>query len=122
MPILNIELVIYQALVIVLSLSLLAVIGNQFFSARRRRASLHSAKPLDETSRMIGVLQQMQMLMIDHPTASLLDLLALIQHLQQTYGPQTALESVIQSLVAEHLHAQYRRRVALRKQQKAVTS
>lgn len=116
----KVELAIYLGLVIVLSLSWLAIIGSQFFGARQRRTYTHAAKYLDETSRMIGVLQQMQTLMPDNPTASLADLLALIQRLQQAYGSQAELEAVIQRLVAEQLYEQYRRRKALRRQPKAV--
>jgi hypothetical protein len=69
-----------------------------------------------ETRRLIGVLQQWQVLLASASTPACLITLADVQEvilaLQQTFGPSTTLETMIQHLVGQDLREQIERRQA----------
>ncbi len=59
-----------------------------------------------DLARTIGVLQQLQKLVVAHNDASLADVQHVVQDLQRDFGEDTQLESVIQALVGQHLALQ----------------
>ena len=69
------------------------------------------------TRRLIGVLQQWQVLLapacaVSVTEVTLADVLAVIEALQQTFGPTAPLEAIIQRLVGQDLREQIERRQA----------
>ncbi len=58
----------------------------------------------DEVSRIVGVMQHLQCLLAEN--ATLTDVSNLVGNMQQEFGSQERLETVIQALVGRHLAAQ----------------
>ena len=68
---------------------------------------------LDDLSRKIGVLQQLQVLMSTWTDPTLADVVRLVQDIQQDFGPDESLENVIQALVGRHLASQISRKTSV---------
>lgn len=62
----------------------------------------------DDSSRSVGVLQQLQILLRND--ATLADIAQVIQNFQREFGAQESLENVIQSLVGRSLKKQIQNR------------
>lgn len=60
----------------------------------------------DDLARLIGVLQQLQALMVAWNDPTLADLTRLVLAIQHDFGPGESLEQVIQALVGQHLATQ----------------
>jgi hypothetical protein len=77
---------------------------------------MHSPCSQTETRRLIGVLQQWQLLLASASTPAhlitLADVQAVTLTLLQTFEPTTTLETLIQHLVAQDLREQIERRQA----------
>lgn len=59
-----------------------------------------------DLDRSIGVLQQLQVLLAADGDVNLADVAHLVLSMQQEFGPDASLESVIQALVVQHLERQ----------------
>jgi hypothetical protein len=59
-----------------------------------------------DLTRTIGVLQQLQVLCAQHD-ALLTDVIGVVRDMQHTFGENSSLEDVIQSLVGQHLSQQF---------------
>jgi len=71
---------------------------------------------LSDLARTIGVLQQLQVLCAAQGDASLADVIQVVHGMQHTYGKDSQLEEVIQSLVSQHLNQQHATRRLARQQ------
>lgn len=59
-----------------------------------------------DLARTIGVLQQLQKLVAAQDDASLADVMQVVRDMQRDFGEDSQLESVIQTLVGQHLTPQ----------------
>ena len=118
----RLALAIQLVLAILLSITWLTKIARQLYAKHWRKTHMKAAAYGDETTKMIGVLQNIQTLYSStQPTSvSLADIEALLQSLQQNHGQQATLEAVIQQLTGQQLRLQLRRRQARHIQQKAL--
>jgi hypothetical protein len=73
---------------------------------------------IDPLSRIIGVLQHLQVLL--PPDATLADVAHLVLSMQQDFGSSEPLENVIQALVGQHLTSQMARRLSQQSRQEVV--
>ena len=73
---------------------------------------------IDPLSRIIGVLQHLQVLLT--PDATLADVAHLVLSMQQDFGSSEPLEQVIQALVGQHLASQMARRLSQQSRQEVV--
>lgn len=64
----------------------------------------------DDLTRLIGVLQQIQVLMVAWNDPTLADVTRLVLTIQHDFEPEASLEHVIQALVGQHLASQMAQR------------
>jgi len=69
-----------------------------------------------DLSRTIGVLQQLQVLCAAQGDVSLTDVIQVVRDMQRDFGENSRLESVIQTLVGQHLAPQHTARRLARQQ------
>ncbi len=118
----RIALAIELVLAIILSITWLSILARQIYAKHRHTVPVQAPCYLDDTTLVLQVLQRIQTSYSNPASVSLADIQALIQDLQQTYGDQAVLETIIQHIVGEQLRQQLRRRQALRRQKVLVAA
>jgi hypothetical protein len=100
--------------------------NQQFYSPSivQQTATSHHLPPvyLDDLTRTIGILQQLQILCTSvQGDVSLDDVIQVVRQLQNEFGERSQLEQVIQRLVGKHLNRQLlARRLAHQRQAEAM--